>query len=1035
MIETDEAGSTPPKDGDIDTHDTIGERLLGLDGSDDAPDVSQARRRVQAALFGGPSSPPLDALERIGRFTLLERLGRGGMGVVYVALDPELNRKVAIKLLRPGHSEEASARARLLREAQAIARLSHPNVITVYESGTHGELVYIAMELVDGVDLRAASAKAETSREVLRLYCDAGRGLAAAHEAGLVHRDFKPENAMVGVDGRVRVLDFGLARSGSERPGNTIENSAATVEVSPVLLRPTDEPHPGTDADITKADTLHADAETAPRAVDARLGRTLTNTGTLMGTPAYMAPEQFLSGTASPRSDLFSFCVALYEALFGVRPFAGDTLPELVAQLTSGKIRPIPEDSKVPGRIRAVLLRGLKLDPDERYRSMKALLADLEDALSSRTRQRRRLTTGALAGFALFAGYLAAGSPEATDACASGVAAMAEEAWAPARQEALASAFAASGVPQAEAIWERIHARADVYAEAWIVGHRDACAAAEIANPQAQRLIELRSACLADARREFDATLGAMADADQTVIFNGIQALASLPSVERCSDSEALLAAVAPPTDPSLVGAVESARVRASEVRARRRLGLYPRALADIEALSKDTESLDFPPLGAEIGLLKGQLESNNARYEAAKKTLEEAFWRGIDAGHDDVATAAAIELAAVIGARQAALDTGLGWARQAEALLRRSDLSFARAIAIERVKARMLRVSGDSNQARVVLDAALAKLLAADPDDDLGIAGLLRDLGGVALDQGKADEALDFLGRGIERSRAALGPEHPSIGLALHLVGTAKYTVSRYDEALETFQEALLILKAAYGENHPEVADTLNNMGATYDELRRLDEALAAYERALKIRSATLGEEHPDVAATLDNLAFTLVKLDRMDEAEAAMARAHRTLLAAHGDKHPAVGHNYLQQASFARNREDFSTSLDLARKAMAIYLEVNGEDHPDVAFALVEIANSELDRGSPAAAIEPARRALEIREIPGRSPLYAAEARLRLGQALWLSKDPKRGEALALIRDARAVYHSAKAPAEELSAIDEWLKVEGIELDDAAP
>ena len=1025
-------GSTPQGDGTIGGQDTIGDRLLDI-SHDDAPEVAEARRRVQAALFGGPSSSPARAdLERVGRFTLLERLGRGGMGVVYVALDPELDRKVAIKLLRPDHREESAARARLLREAQAIARLAHPNVITVFESGTHGELVYIAMELVDGVDLRTAWAEAETHREVLGLFADAGRGLAAAHEAGLVHRDFKPENVMVGADGRVRVLDFGLARSGAAAPVNSVDSSATTVPLRRGGSRVVEADDLQAETDPGYADTHDVSPDTAPRSGDRLVGRTLTKTGSLMGTPAYMAPEQFLGGDASPRSDLFSFCVALYEALFGTRPFAGDDLQALIAELTAGKVRPIPSDTKVPARIRALVLRGLALDPEDRYPSMQALLADLDDALSSGTRLRRRLTTGALASVALFVGYLGAGAPQPTDACAAGVTAMTEQVWSSTRKEALATSFAASGVPQANAIWGRIQERVDLYAEAWIRGHNEACAAASIAHPQAQRLIELRSACLADARRELDATLEAMASAEQTVVFNGIQAIADLPPLDRCGDSEALLATVPPPSDPAVRGATERARARASEVRARRRLGLYPQALADIEALVLDARDIDFPPLSAELGLLKGQLEFQNARYEAAHKTLEEAFWRGVDAHHDEVSAAAATSLASVTGGRKAALELGLGWARQAEALLRRNDLPLTQVIALERIKARLLRVCGDPNQARERLDGALTRQLEGAPEDDLQLAGILRDLGGVAIDQGRPDEAIDFLDRALRRSRGALGDDHPRIAIALHLLGTAYYTVSRYDEALATFADALRIQEAAYGEDHPEIADTLNNLGATYDELLRLDEAVAAYERALKIRSAALGEDHPDVAATLDNLAYTLAKQGRLEEAATAMDRAHRSFLAAYGPKHPSVGNSHLSQASLARRREDYATAIDEARKALAIFTEVHGDDHPDVAVALIELATAETLRGAPEAAIEPARRAVEIRAAPGRSPLDLAEARLRLGQAIWLSGED-REEALPLIQAGYDGYRSAGAPAEERHSLDVWLGEQGVEL--AAP
>ncbi|MCA9658164.1 MAG: protein kinase [Myxococcales bacterium] len=460
----------------MDLSDSVGERLLGVTTHAGAPDVSDARRRVQALLFGGPglglgAGADAEDEETIGRFVLLERLGGGGMGVVHRARDPELDREVAIKILRPESSESEAARARLLREAQAMARLSHPNVITVYESGTFEGLVYIAMELVEGVDLRERCAKAATWREVAELYRDAARGLAAAHAVGLIHRDFKPENVMVGDDGRVRVLDFGLARGDEARAAAAIADSGAAITLPEVITRTSAE-----------ADTLAAVPRSSGRPRDALLAQTLTNTGVLMGTPAYMAPEQFATLVSSPRSDQFSFCVALYEGLFGVRPFAGETMEALLKALLRGEVRPDPPGTKgerAPAGIRALLRRGLSVDPEARYPTMDALIADLDRALSSGRRRRRLLTTAGFAGAALFAGYLGAQRPAEVDACAAGAATMTEEVWSPARQTALAAAFAASGVPQAAAIWGRIHGRVDDYVSTWLEGHADACAAAK----------------------------------------------------------------------------------------------------------------------------------------------------------------------------------------------------------------------------------------------------------------------------------------------------------------------------------------------------------------------------------------------------------------------------------------------------------------------------------------------------------------------------------------------------------------------------
>ncbi|MEZ4385120.1 MAG: serine/threonine-protein kinase [Nannocystaceae bacterium] len=1006
----------------MDLRDTVGERLLGVTTHAGAPDVSDARRRVQALLFGGPLGLGLggDAApakeERIGRFVLLERLGGGGMGVVHRARDPELDREVAIKILRPESSESEAARARLLREAQAMARLSHPNVITVYESGTFEGLVYIAMELVAGVDLRERCAQATGWREVAELYRDAARGLAAAHAVGLIHRDFKPENVMVGDDGRVRVLDFGLARAGDERASAAIVDSGAAITLPAVITRTSAE-----------ADTLAAVARASGRPRDALLAQTLTNTGALMGTPAYMAPEQFSAKASSPRSDQFSFCVALYEGLYGVRPFAGETMEALLRALLRGELRPEPAGTlgeRAPAALRALVRRGLSVDPEARYATMDALIADLDRALRSGRRRRRALTTTAFVGAALFAGYVGAQRPAAADPCAAGAATMTADVWSPQRQAALAQAFAASGVPQAAAIWERIHGRVDAYVGTWLEGHADACAAATIAGPQGQGLAERRGACLSDARRELAATLALMERADQTIVFHGIQAVADLPELARCADDEALLAAVPPPRDPAVAAAVDGARARASEIRALRRTALYERAFAELTRLRADAAQLDHPPLRAELALLGGDLEFELARFEPAIASYEEAFWAGVDARHDEVAVPAALGLAGVVGARQAAVDAGLAWARQAEALLRRGDLPATSAVALDRVKARILRVAGDYDEARARLDAALERIRAVDGADDLDVAAVVRDLGGVALDQGRPDEAIAFLDEALTRTRAAVGDAHPKVGRALHLLGTAYYSVSRYDDAAATFEAALAIFTEVYGPSHPDVADSLNNLGATLDEVHRFDEAVAAYERALAIRREHLGEAHPAVAATLDNLAYTQAKLGDLDGAMAAMKDAERILVAAHGREHPAVATNLLGQASVARRRGELEEAARIAAEARRIYEATAGAEHPDVAFALIEEVTALTLAGRPGEAVDLARRAVDIRSREGLSPLLAAEARLRLGQALWLA-GRERAPAKEMILAAREAF--AEIPG-EVEKLDAWLAEHGI-------
>ena len=303
--------------------------------------------RARARLLG-TQTPNI-----VGRYRVLEKLGSGGMGVVYAALDDELDRRIAIKILRGDIAETNSGRQRLIREAQAMAKLSHPNVAHVYEVGHHRGRVFVAMEHIAGSTLRQWVKDADrTVTEILAMHLQAGEGLAAAHEAGIIHRDYKPDNVLVGPDGRPRVLDFGLARPDCE---------AST---------------------LTNLDQVDSGGHESFESSD------LTVTGTVLGTPAYMAPEQLDGGTVDARADQFAFCVALFEALYGQRPFAGGTLTQLAVSTSTGRPKRIdPRRHRVPRRVHAALMRGLSSNRDHRFPTMRLLLDELTDARHARPRR------------------------------------------------------------------------------------------------------------------------------------------------------------------------------------------------------------------------------------------------------------------------------------------------------------------------------------------------------------------------------------------------------------------------------------------------------------------------------------------------------------------------------------------------------------------------------------------------------------------------------------------------------------------------
>ncbi len=329
-----------------------------------------------------PSTSPASPTEssepppRIGPYVLLRAIGEGAMGVVYAAYDEELERKVALKLIHPSQQGDAQLRTRILREAQALARVSAPNVVHVYQVGEVSGQVYIAMEFINGTTLTKWQAEpARRWQDILRTYVAAGHGLLAAHEAGLIHRDFKPDNVLIDRQGRPRVADFGLAR---------LEAASATT-AAPVAVA----------------------ASAAPSLPSKSAQALLTQAGVVMGTPLYMSPEQHNGDPADARSDQFSFCVALYAALYRQLPFAGDTLPSLAFHVASGQVRPRPAGSHVPMAVHEAILRSLSPNPGARFPSMRELLAALDfDPLSDRTagpRSRRRVTLsmGLLSGVCL----------------------------------------------------------------------------------------------------------------------------------------------------------------------------------------------------------------------------------------------------------------------------------------------------------------------------------------------------------------------------------------------------------------------------------------------------------------------------------------------------------------------------------------------------------------------------------------------------------------------------------------------------------
>jgi tetratricopeptide (TPR) repeat protein len=332
----------------------VAEAVRAIDPVDTAMDGSMAEHEPVAEP--PEPVPELGHGSAVGRYLLLHLIGAGGLGQVWAAYDPELDRRVAVKLIRPQVRARVQAdelRARLVREAQSLARVRDPQVVAVHDAGRFGDQVFIAMELVDGPTLDAWLRQAPRSWAAIRdAFVQAGRGLAAVHAAGLVHRDFKPTNVLVDRDGRVRVADFGLARE--EHGGGASGREGAS----------------------------HSGA--APEA------SVITASGLVVGTPPYMAPEQHAGGSVDARADQFAFCVALFQALYGHRPFAGSSAQEVREAILAGRIEGPAQPDAAPAWLHRAILRGISREPSDRYASMTALL----DAISRDRLLRRRRGLG-----------------------------------------------------------------------------------------------------------------------------------------------------------------------------------------------------------------------------------------------------------------------------------------------------------------------------------------------------------------------------------------------------------------------------------------------------------------------------------------------------------------------------------------------------------------------------------------------------------------------------------------------------------------
>ncbi len=868
----------------------------------------------------------LDRGTTLGRYVMLDHVGSGGMGVIYSAYDPDLDRKVALKILRAEKFapwQAGEARQRLLREAKALARLAHPNVVAVHDVGLVNGQVFLAMEFIEGTDLWTWLRQERRDwRQILRLFVQAGTGLAAAHRAGLTHRDFKPANVMLGDDGRVRVLDFGLAilRDGDAVPGADAGSAG-------------DDPH---------------DPRSSDRSGSASGSDRLTATGRVLGTPAYMAPEQYDDSAGTAASDQFSFCVALWEALYGELPFAGKTRGEMRANMRAGRLRPVPRGSQIPAWLRKAVTRGLALEPAGRHPSLEALLAALE------RKPPRRWLAAALAT-AVASGILGTYLHQRSARLCQGAEQHLAGIWDAERKAAIRSAILASPRPYAGGLWQGIETMLDEHVGAWVEMRRDACAATRLRGEQSEQLLDLRIDCLDRNLTELQALTDLLAGAGAETVDRSVQAAGKLSSLASCADNRALTAVIPPPADEPARQLALDLRRDLAETKALLNLGISERLESAAQAITAQLEQVAYAPVEAEAYRLLGLIAEHGDNFEIAEKRFIQASARADQGRHDESRFRSDISLVWVLGQQRADLEAARGWLELARGTLERLGRP-PELVASWHQSAAMLHLRAGDYQS-----AGEAAELAADlsrrhngPSHRLTVRSL-STLGNALFRQARYQEALDTFDEVTAIRLRTLGPAHPNVAYSQQAQGELLKNLGRLDEARDVLTAAVATLEQALGPSHSRVAITLESLGNTYSRLGQLEQALATLRRSLAIKRDLHGEESSAVAASLNNIALVLRNQLRYPEAEENL------------------------------------------RRALAIHQQADGAEHPETLIARVNLGSVLLDQDRPRQAhafLEPAHEAAV--RVLGPEHKTSLHARLILGQTLLELGSPRRGKEL---------------------------------------
>ncbi len=916
-----------------------------------SPAMMSAFARVQNRLNLQPAP--------IGhRYAIIRSLGAGGCGQVFLAYDAELDRKVALKkILRPHRDQDI-----LVHEARLLAKLRHPNIVTVYDIQVLPSLTgrisqYIIMEYIEGCSLRAWLGQKKRSRsEILRVLGEAGQGLAAAHAAGIIHRDFKPENVLVDREGRARVLDFGLSQ--------TQEISAAS------------ELHETRDDDATT---------------------TLTQ---ITGTPAYMAPERYFNSEGSVASDIFSFGVTLWEALAGQRPFSAKTIPELQFQIISGQCSEVP--TVIPRHIAQVLRRCLANAPEARFPAMEPVLEAL--ARDPWPRRRRWVAGLLLAICAGVTGSLLGPNAHANAPCAGIEDQFAT--WNDEQATTLRATILASDTPYANDTWERLDTKLDHYADTIRESAKDACEAGLHYQRTSNVLADRRLACLHAREIDLNAFIDSLATGDTTAVEHAVQAFEALTPISRC-DADVLLADRTTLPDPGIAADVEVLRTDLARVKAMGYAGRAREVLDLADTAISRAESLEYAPVIAEAHLRRGHLFEAMAEFERAEPDYQAAWWTALGSEHDTVAREAANHLASMLSTDPTRANEARTWSDNGEAVATRMGIDDGHRSYRLRTLARLAENEGNFEQAVKNLQEATQSARSAYGPDAWRAVIPLNHLSYALMNLGDIEAATQASDQAIARGRAALGDEHPDLSEIYRQRSNLSSVKGEYQAAQAASRRAVEIVEAAYGSKSRRLAPSLYALGTALCELGEEEEGLRQFDRGLEILVPSLGREHVHVLFTYHNRADCLRSLKRYDEAQQIYDENLEISQRQLGDDHTMVATTHIGLGELALLANEATRARQHFQRALEIREAKSGSDHKSLIPALVGLAEVDLMQGNTVQARNYAERAQHLQEQARNDIAALARPRFALARAL-VDVPGQRTEALELATMARQGYES---------------------------